>query len=867
MEEDLKCKDYTYLLNFQEECSQYVENNKEELCLDGTIRHTYKGVCEVKATEEVSEVSKGTQVTPTSLLGSLKDNMGGEQTANILLLSGMIIAVIIGYIGYIIFKGIQDKKKDIHKLRIQFPNPEHENEFRYKELMTSFFNSVHKLLQQNRMSVEVHKVKRKIELFITYNNKQIEKSLKGYLTSIEGVVLEEVDNYDPIDEYEEIFANRMVLSQDFYPINTDHKNFYKVFIDYLSSLEDNEQASLTIRLRPTQGKEEKVRSQLQKKDKTLAEDQSYHEIYKEEKDGLLRKSQHKMFLADIDVLGNTPKTRDGLISVVAGLGTNKNSLITKKGRKETLLKNRFIPFETLLTPFFRKKVGSYLNAEELATIIHPAKLERGKYQTNETIVLEASPEFVEEMDDNTWIGESVMKTGKHVNVYLPTENLDRHVYLAGSTGMGKSTVLIKLFLSLAEKKKDSSLVMFDPHGEDLLKIAFRLKDWSRVIYFNLAESTKTFTFNPLFSFKTSLKDKDNRTEQIYKIIAEEAEKQNKDMGTSIQKLIKFLIQTSVHFPDAYFKYLTEDLEITIKEAEKIVRERQITFADFPYILRRGSVYQSILKTVFQDYPEDIALKWLTLEEWYTPNKSVLDGVENRLSFVVQDSLIDLFEATRFDITEAVDESKIVLMPLSEQSFGKISKKLVTKFFLNELWTHAQSKTTAEERSDAYVFIDEFQEAQLDIVDDLLAQARKYKIRLILANQFLGQLWENIRKSVMGNVSTLFSFKVQNLEEAETISPLFKNKIQPEDIASLPKFNAYLRTLDTGGRDDVAFMSFKTVNYEDQIPEKHNFDELLKLNEKCLEKYGEDRKRLKQIRLFRIKNPQEYFLDLAQIPTK
>lgn len=615
-------------------------------------------------------------------------------------------------------------------------------------------------------------------------------------------------------------------------------------------------------MRPTD-KRSNIDKQLANRDKKLDTSKLNFEVYKSEKESLLGKGASSLFLTNLHILASSTDVRNGLSSLFNSLD-KRNRFTTVGGVSKNELLKRYVPFENVFTSILRKNFGSFLNSQELAVIFHPSKLERGKYKSQETVVLEAEPDFLDSKDNNILIGRSIMKTGKAVNVYLPIENLHRHLYLAGSTGMGKSTVLIKLYIELAEKLKNTALVLFDPHGEDLLEIAYRISDWEDVIYFNLAESTKTFTFNPLFVFRKSVKDKDNKVEQILKVLIEEAEKKNKDMGTSIEKLLKFLIQTAVHFPDAYYKYLVEVLGKSPSDAEKLVRERQITFSDLPHILQKNSGYSDVMLTVFDNYEEDIAIKWKRQLDNYMVNKAILDGVDNRLSFVVQDSLVDLFEGMSFDINEAIGKHKRILMPISEQSFGKISKKIVTKFLLNEMWSHTQSLTLKEDRQEVIVFIDEFQEAQLDIIDDLLSQARKYKIRLVFGNQFLGQLWENIRKSVLGNVSTLFSFKVQNLDEAETIAPMFKNKVTPEDIVSLPKFNAYLRTLNTEGSDDVAFMSFQTINYADEIKAVHNHSELQKLNEKCLSEYGEEKAVIKKRRLFKINNPQKYFLDIEEV---
>jgi hypothetical protein len=199
-----------------------------------------------------------------------------------------------------------------------------------------------------------------------------------------------------------------------------------------------------------------------------------------------------------------------------------------------------------------------------------------------------------------------------------------------------------------------------------------------------------------------------------------------------------------------------------------------------------------------------------------------------------------------------------MIPITEQAFGTTSKKLISKFLLSELWNYTQSIQEEDERDETIVFIDEFQEAQLEIVDNLLAQARKYKIRLVLGNQYLGQLWNNIRQSVMGNVSTFFSFNIGNMEEAERIPGLFKNKISPEEIASLPPFNAYLRTLNPKSNKDTAFMSFTTIDYRENILELHTYQELEQHGKDCTKKHGEKVSIIRKRHLAKMTDADRYF---------
>jgi hypothetical protein len=147
---------------------------------------------------------------------------------------------------------------------------------------------------------------------------------------------------------------------------------------------------------------------------------------------------------------------------------------------------------------------------------------------------------------------------------------------------------------------------------------------------------------------------------------------------------------------------------------------------------------------------------------------------------------------------------------------------------------------------------------MEIVDQILSEARKYKIRLVLGNQYFGQLWDNIKSSIMGNVSTLFAFNIGNLEEAKNIPPLFRNKVSAEDVASLPPFKAYLKTLSPEGDRDIAFMSYNTSDYTIDSPLLHEENELAELNEKSLDLYGESSSVLMEKHRNKHEDPMNYF---------
>ena len=736
-------------------------------------------------------------------------------------------------------------QQKIYHLQIKFPTTTEEDEAIQK--MESFFSSIHGLLFETSLSFIIVGETKSIQIILSCSDERKITAIKSHLSSIEGIGIYDFEEeiFDNLED-QKVKVKEYFLRKDFYCINLSEKHFLGNIIHYISSQNTSKGLIvLTIKAIP---------SILNIKTFALKKGLNEEEL----KDLEIKRSTN-IYLTKFYSIGDTEFNSSiySILNSLAKFNYFRSKNISVKNIEK--IRSGKINWNMLVTPLFRSHYGSYLNAKELAVLFHPSNVERGNYKGQETVVLEASPEFIEKRDTNILIGESTLKNGKKTHIYFPIANLNTHVYLVGKTGMGKSTFMIQLFTTIAKQKKEKALIMFDPHGSDLIQIAQGLTDWDDVIYFNLAESTKTFTFNPLFSFQTNIKEKDTRLEEIMDIIEDESIKKNKDLGTSIEKLLSFLVATAVHFPDAYYKYLVEKKKVTPERARELVHERQITFPDLSEILKKKSRFTGVFREVFKSYDEDIAHRWLYSLEDYLVNQSILDGLDNRLRFIIKDSLIPLFEGNKFDIVEAIKQKKRILIPLTTQSFGKTSRKIIMKFLIAELWFYAQSLTREEDRQEVILFIDEFQNAQMDIIDTLLSESRKYKIRLVFGNQYFGQLNERIRNSVMGNVSTLFAFNIGNAEEAKYIPPLFRFKVSAEDLATLPPYQAYLRTLNSESNKETAFLSYTTLPLIENENTK-TFEDLLELNEKCLDMYGEETYVLKQKHLSKITNPEEYFFE-------
>ena len=140
---------------------------------------------------------------------------------------------------------------------------------------------------------------------------------------------------------------------------------------------------------------------------------------------------------------------------------------------------------------------------------------------------------------------------------------------------------------------------------------------------------------------------------------------------------------------------------------------------------------------------------------------------------------------RFNFREIMDRKKILLMKISKGILGEENASLlgaiaVTKFYQAAL---SRADTPENQRSDYYLYVDEFQNFATETFGEILSEARKYRLNLTIANQFLGQLDEKMRSTVFGNVGSLVTFRV-GAEDAEHLSLEFKPRFSPRDIINL-----------------------------------------------------------------------------------
>ena len=197
------------------------------------------------------------------------------------------------------------------------------------------------------------------------------------------------------------------------------------------------------------------------------------------------------------------------------------------------------------------------------------------------------------------------------------------------------------------------------------------------------------------------------------------------------------------------------------------------------------------------------------------------------------------EKSSFDFREIMDNKKILLVNLSKGRLGDINANLIGLILVGKILMAALSRVDSlgKDFPPFYLYIDEFQNITTDSISTILSEARKYKLSLNIAHQFIAQLQEDIRDAVFGNVGSIVSFRV-GAEDAEFLEKQFSPVFTAKDIMNIDNLSAYIKML-VGGKTTKAF------NFKEGFPPKGNPEIMDSLRQLSYLTYGGDRKEIEE----------------------
>ena len=414
-----------------------------------------------------------------------------------------------------------------------------------------------------------------------------------------------------------------------------------------------------------------------------------------------------------------------------------------------------------------------LSQEELATMYHlpTATVSAPGIQWVISQKLEPPVDLpTDEEKDITIIGQTNYRN-KCDNYGIRPIDRRRHVYVIGKTGMGKSTLLENMIFSDIAAGKGVAVI--DPHG-DLAEATMRFIPKSRtndVVLFDPADTGFPIAFNLLEG-----KNAEQRT-LIASGLLGVIKKLNIDSwGPRLEHFLRNTILALVEAPD------TTMLGITRMLVDKVYRQKILHYVQDPMV-------RSFWETEFN------ALSPQKLAEAVGP---IQNKVGQFLSAPTIRNIVGQPKST-LDLRFAMDTGKIVIVNLSKGKIGEdnsamLGSLLITKFQIDAM---SRADTAEKNRKDFYLYVDEFQNFATDSFATILSEARKYRLNLTMANQYVAQMSEEVAAAVFGNVGSLVSFQV-GIDDAKVFAEQFdEERILPIDLASLPKYEVYNRIMVDG----------------------------------------------------------------------
>jgi len=373
------------------------------------------------------------------------------------------------------------------------------------------------------------------------------------------------------------------------------------------------------------------------------------------------------------------------------------------------------------------------------------------------------------MDDITFFAETTFR-GENKKFGIKTDDRRRHMYVIGKTGMGKTTLLENMVISDILAGRGVGVV--DPHGEFAEKILDfvpenRIDD---VIYFNPADIEYPIPFNPL--------------EQV-------------DLE------YRHLIASGMM---GVFKKIWPD--VWSARMEYILNNALLSLLEYP-----GSTLLSIMRLLSDknyrlkvvEHLQDPVVKSFWVNEFarYSQRLEVeaVAAIQNKVGQFVSNPLIRNIvgqTSSAIDMRKVMDEGKILIINLAKGKIGEDNSALLGAMMITKIQLAAMSRTDLpqEQRRDFYLYVDEFQNFSTESFANILSEARKYKLNLILAHQYLGQLNEQVMSAIFGNVGTIVCFRI-GAEDAEIFEKEFAPEFNANDLVNLAKYQIYIKLMIDG----------------------------------------------------------------------
>ena len=410
-----------------------------------------------------------------------------------------------------------------------------------------------------------------------------------------------------------------------------------------------------------------------------------------------------------------------------------------------------------------------------------------------------------------FFGETTFRNEKK-KFGVKTDDRRRHIYVVGKTGMGKTVMLENM--AIQDIQSGHGVGFIDPHGE----AAERLLDFvpseriNDVVYFNPADLEFPIGFN---------------------ILEKIGSDQRHLVASGLMGVFKKI------WPDVWsarMEYILNNAILALLEypgSTLLSINRMLSDIDF-----RKKVIDKVTDPIVKSF-------WVKEFARYSQRyeTEATAAVQNKVGQFISNPLMrNIIGQTKstIDIKKVMDEGKILILNLSKGKIGEDNSLLLGALLITRLQLAAMSRVNIpeEKRRDFFLYVDEFQNFATEAFVNILSEARKYRLCLVLGHQYIAQMEDVVRDAVFGNVGTLISFRV-GAEDAEYLEKEFSPEILATDLVNLGKYNIYLKLMIEG----IASRPFSAQTlYPFEVIEESNKEKIIKVSQ---ERYGMSRSTIEE----------------------
>ncbi len=707
--------------------------------------------------------------------------------AAILIALVVFLLAIFGFAGFIYFKHRKREENSIDSVLLQVAVPRN-NEFKIDvmEQMIGGFYSIkksgwsQKFDIQPAISFEIVARQEDIRFYIWAPAKlkdMVEKQVHGSYPDAEVI---EVDEYNIFNDNGKVAYKAFQLGKEnFYPLKT----FKDLATDPMTGITSalgkmgpGEAAAIQIVISPAESEWQKTGGKFVSDTKKQEADPEKAKFSTSAKtlEAIENKTSKVGFETSIRIVavsGDEPSAKSHVTNIATAFTQFGGELNNLKGRSIHSKGGFMEDFLYRYQPMFNVMGNhtSVLNSEEIATIFH---FPNRQVTTPHIFWLNAktAPAPAQIPTSGLYLGVSSYQ-GTRRPVYINNEDRLRHLYVIGKTGTGKSEFLKDLILQ--DIKAGKGLCFMDPHGdavEDILKLIppERAED---VIYFNPSDTQRPIGMN---------------------LLEATTEDEKHFAATSIINLMYKLFdpyKTGIVGPR--FEHGVRNAMLTA------MSEPGNTFVEVMRIMTDARFVQELLPKV----TDPIVRRYWTDQIAQTSDfhkSEVLDYTVSKFGRFVTNKLIRNIigqSQSSYDMRRVMDEGKILLINLAKGTLGEENSNFLGLLLVPRILMAAMSRANVpmEQRRDFYFYVDEFQNFATPDFAVILSEARKYRLSLCVANQFIGQVEEEVKNAVFGNVGTIVAYRV-GVTDANYLQHEFTPTFGEDDLLNVEKYHAYVKTI-------------------------------------------------------------------------